>query len=343
MKKDLNKKGVKKIAFFELEGWEKDFFSKSLKDYELIFSEEELSEKNVNSVKDANLICIFIGSDITKKVLSKFENLKGIITRSTGFDHIDLKACKKNKITVSNTPYYGENTVAEHTFALILALSRKIVESVERTKKRDFSLEGLRGFDLKDKTIGVVGTGHIGSYVAKISKGFGMNVLAFNKQKNEKIAKKIGFKYAKNFEDLIKNSDIITFHVPLIKSTYHMLNKKNISKVKKGAYLVNTSRGEVVENGAIIEALNKGILKGAGLDVLEDENIIKEEKQLLTKKFSREEFFNVVENNVLLNYENVIITPHNAFNTQEALQRIMDTTLENIQGMIKNKPNNVVK
>ena len=344
-KKLIKKKKVKKtkIAFFEIEDWEKEFFKENLKKYDLVFFEGELTEDNVELVKDVDIICVFIGSEINKKILSKFRNLKGVITMSTGYNHIDLKSCYKNKVCVSNTPYYGENTVAEHTFALLLSLSRKIVESVQKTKKRDFSLEGLRGFDLKGKTIGVIGTGNIGEHVIKIAKGFEMNVIAYNRKNKPKLAKKYGFSYVKNFDELLKNSDIITFHVPLTKETRHMINKKNINKIKKGSILINTSRGEVVENGALIKALNKGILLGVGLDVLEDEHIIKEEKELLSKKFSREEFFNILENNVLLNYDNVIITPHNAFNTKEALTRIMQTTLENIGGIVNGKFKNIIK
>lgn len=332
-----------KIAFFEIEDWEKEFFKQNLKNHDLIFFDGELTEDSVKLVKDVEIICVFIGSEINKKILGKFKNLKGVITMSTGYDHVDLKSCYKNKICVSNTPYYGENTVAEHTFALLLSLSRKIVDSVEKTKKRDFSIDGLRGFDLKGKTLGVVGTGNIGEHVIKIAKGFEMNVIAFSKKNKPKLAKKYGFSYVKNFNQILKNSDIITFHVPLNKKTYHMINKKNINKIKKESIIINTSRGEVIENGALIEALNKKIISGVGLDVLEDEQIIKEEKESLSKKFSREEFFNVLENNVLLNYDNVIITPHNAFNTKEALMRIMHTTLENINGIISGDFKNLIK
>lgn len=341
-KKTKQKKKFK-IAFFEIEDWEKNFFEKQLKNQNLFFSEEKLSEENFEQVKDADILCVFIGSKVNKKILNKFDNLKGVITMSTGYDHIDLKTCYGNKICVSNTPYYGENTVAEQTFALLLALSRKICKSVENTKQRNFSLEGLRGFDLKDKTLGVVGVGNIGEQVVKIANGFGMNVIAYSRTIKTKLAKRYGFKYVKSFNDILKDSDIITFHVPLVKSTHHMINKKNIGKLKKGVVLINTSRGEVIENGALIKGLNKGILSGVGLDVLEDEEIIKEQKQMLSKKYTREEFFNVLENNLLLDYENVIVTPHNAFNTEEALQRIMDTTLKNIGGIIKGKPENIVK
>jgi|TARA_Y100000310_G_scaffold14096_1_gene14315 D-lactate dehydrogenase len=331
-----------KIAFFEIEQWEKKHLEEKFRKHNLLFFDKELSEKNIEKVKDFDIVSIFVGSEINNKLVNKFKNLKAIITRSTGYDHIDVKCCKKKKVLVLNTPYYGENTVAEFAFALILALSRKIVESVEKTKKRDFSLEGLRGFDLKDKTLGVVGMGEIGSHVVRIAKGFGMNVLVCTRTKHPKLAKRHGFKYA-TLDNLLKNSDIITMHVPLTKETNHLINKKNIKLVKRGAYLINTSRGEVVDTTALIMALDKGILRGAGLDVLEEEELFKEEKQLLSEGFSREKLFNVFENNILLNHSNVIITPHNAFNTQEALNRILETTVNNINSVIKGKARNVVK
>jgi D-lactate dehydrogenase len=336
----MNKK--MNIAIFEIEPWEKARLSKEFNKHNITFFKDGLTEKNIEKVKDSDIISVFVGSEIDNKLICKFKKLKAIITRSTGYDHIDVKNCKKKKILVLNTPYYGENTIAEFAFALILALSRKIVESVEKTKKRDFSLEGLRGFDLKGKTLGVVGMGEIGSHVVRMAKAFGMNVIVCTRTKNPKLAKRQGFKYL-TLENLLKKSDIITIHVPLTKKTHHLINKKNIKLAKKGAYLINTSRGEVVDTTALIWALDKGILGGAGLDVLEEEEMFKEEKQLLSEKFSREKLFNVFENNILLNRSNVIITPHNAFNTKEALNRILETTVDNINSVINGKMRNLVK
>ncbi len=210
---------------------------------------------------------------MTADIVSKL-NAKAIITRSTGFDHIDIKACNEKKIKVYNIPRYGSNTVAEFTFALLLSLTRKIVKANERVKKLDFNLEGLRGMDIRGKTLGIVGLGEIGTCVAEIAKGFKMNILVFTRTKDTKLAKKIGFRYV-DFNTLLRNSDVITFHVPLTPATKHMINMKNIELIKKGAILVNTSRGEVVETEAVIKALDKKILSGAGLDVLEEEELIK--------------------------------------------------------------------
>lgn len=239
-------------------------------------------------------------------------------------------------------PSYGENTVAEHTFALILALSRKICTSWERTKKGNFSLEGLRGFDLKGKTLGVVGTGHIGRHVIRIAKGFEMNVLAFDVKPDNKLAKQLGFKYA-SFEDVLKNSDIITLHVPYSKATRHLIGIKTLGFFKKGCYLINTARGGICDTTALLKGLKREIFAGLGLDVLEGECFVKEERELLTAPFAKKcDFKTVLQNHILLRQPNVIITPHNAFNSKEALQRILDTTVENIKSFAANRPINLV-
>ncbi len=331
-----------KIAFFEMnEEWEKDYIKKNLKSHKLYFFSGELNEKNLNSVKDFDIISVFIYSNINKNIISHLK-AKAIITRSTGFDHIDVKACNERKIKVYNVPRYGSSTVAEYTFALILALTRKIVKANERVRKLNFDLEGLRGIDIKGKTLGIVGLGEIGTHVAEIAKGFGMKVIVFTKTKDAKLTKKFSFRYT-DFNYLLRNSDIITFHVPLTPQTKHMINIKNFGLIKKGAILVNTSRGEVVETEAIIKALNKNILSGAGLDVLEAEELIKDERGLFSKRHSKEQAREVLEDNILLKHENVIVTPHNAFNTKEALQRILDITVLNVKNAINNKNENQVK
>jgi len=332
-----------KIAFFELEQWEKDYFLKRLKNCEMKFINEHLDESNANKARDADAIGIFIYSVVDKKMLEKLPNLRLIVTLSTGFDHIDLKECKKRKITVCNVPHYGENTVAEHTFALILNLTRMIHKAYERTIRGDFTIEGLRGIDLQGKTIGVVGAGSIGQHVARIAKGFEMNVIAFDNFKNPKLAKKLGFKYV-DFDFLLKNSDIITLHVPYSRKTHHMIGKKAISKMKMGVLLINTARGAIIETEALLEGLKSGKIGGAGLDVLEGECFIREERQILSKNFLKEcDLKTVLQDHLLLRQPNVIITPHNAFNSWEALHRILDTTILNINSFLKKKKVNAVK
>jgi len=332
-----------KIAFFEVEDWQKDYLKGKLSGNELSFFAEPLFLDNINFAADCPIISPFIYSQINKDILQKLPDLKIIATRSTGFDHIDIQTAKENKVAVCNVPFYGENTVAEHTFALILALSRKLVDSVQRARTGDFTLDGLRGFDLKAKTLGIVGLGHIGLHVARIAKGFEMKVLAYDVKQDKKLAKKIGFEYAR-LEELLTKSDIITLHAPDNESTHHLINSENINLIKRGAYLINTARGGLIETQALLKALSNGILAGAGLDVLEEEFLIKEEAQLLSREFPKTcDLKTALRNHILLQQKNVIITPHNAFNSNEALMRILDTTVENIAGFMAGKLQNMVK
>ena len=330
------------LTFFETEPWEEEYIKQNLKNHKITFIKDEISEKTAELAKDSEIISVFIYSRIDKQILSKLPKLKAIATRSTGFDHINTKACKARNIMVSNVPTYGENTVAEHTFALILALSRKICKSYDRAVRGNFSLEGLRGFDLKGKTIGIIGLGHIGNHVARIAKGFEMKILALDNHKSQNLAKKLGLKFT-YLENLLKSSDIVTLHVPYNKATHHLINEKTIKLMKKGSIIINTSRGGIIETGALVKALSNKKIGGAGLDVLEEESLIKEEAQLLSKNFSKEKLENLIENHMLLTFENVIITPHNAFNSKEALQRILGTTIENIKCVTKGKCENIVK
>lgn len=318
------------IAFFEVEKWEEKYFRNNLKSHKLIFIDKKLSVSSAKKIKNCEAICIFIHSQVNKEILGKLPNLKLICAMSTGIDHIDIEECKKRKITVRNVPTYGENTVAEHTFALILALSRKLFDSIERVRKSDFRLDGLRGFDLYGKTLGVIGTGHIGKHVIRIGRCFGMNVIAYSKHKDKKLSHRLGFRYVP-LQKLLTNSEIITIHCPLTRETSHMINMANVKLIKKGALLVNTARGGIIDTKALIYALDRGIISGAGLDVLEGEPNIIEEKQMLDNNLIKGHDWNVfIENHLLLRNRNVIITPHNAFNSREALSRILEQTLENI-------------
>lgn len=334
-----------KIAFFEIEDWEIPYLTNNLRpttnEFRLEFFKQKLDKDNLPEQKDFDIISVFVGSNVDKEVINAFPNLKLITNSSTGFDHIDLNAAKEKNISVAYVPGYGDNTVAEFAFGLILNLSRKIFESYDQIKETgSFSLEGLRGFDLKGKTIGIVGTGRIGCHMIKIANGFEMNVVAYDAFPKQELCEKLGFKYVSSLDELLMISDIISLHVPYMKETHHLINSQNIAKIKKGALLINTSRGPVVETEALIKALNEKILGGAGLDVLEEEGAIQDEKSLLLYGHPEEHNLKtVLANHVLIDMPNVIITPHNAFNTQEALQRILDTDIENIESFIKeNKP-----
>jgi len=329
-----------KIGFFEIEDWEIDYLKNQLTSAELFFTKEKLNKDNLPQERNFDIISVFVGSNIDKEVINAFPNLKLIATRSTGFDHIDLKAAKEKNIPIAYVPGYGDNTVAEFAFGLILNLSRKIYTGLDQIRETgSFSLEGLRGFDLNNKTIGIIGTGRIGRYMVKIAKGFGMKVIAFDVKPDENFAKEMSFQYL-SLDDVLVQSDIISLHVPYMKETHHLINSQNISKIKKGALLINSSRGAVVETESLIRGLNEKILGGVGLDVLEEEGAIQDEKTLILYGRPEEhDLKTLIQNHVLIDMPNVIITPHNAFNTQEALQRILDTDLENIKSFIeKNQP-----
>lgn len=288
-----------------------------------------------------NVLGVFVETKVDAKVLKKLHHLKLIVTMSTGYDHIDVKEAKKRKIPVCNVPTYGENTVAQHAMALILAVSRKIFQSIKRVKEGVFDFHGLRGFDLKGKTIGIIGTGHIGVHLIEMLKGFGVNILAYDAFPNKELEKKYGFKYA-SLDKVLSSSDIISLHAPLLNSTYHLINKKNIKKIKKGAYIINTARGGLIEPKALVWGLEKGQIAGAGLDVLEDEGFIQDPEKLISSKCQIHSMKTSLMNNIIIDHPNTIITPHNAFNSIEALQRIIDTTAENIKGFYKGKTQNDV-
>jgi D-lactate dehydrogenase len=330
-----------RIAFFEVKDWEEEYLKKRLDGHLLKFSAEKLSLENTQQIKDSDAVSVFIYSKIDEQIIREIPNLKLITTRSTGFDHIDLETCKKQGITVCNVPSYGENTVAEHTFALILSLSRNMCKACIRRFEQDFSIEGLEGFDLKGKTIGVIGTGQIGLHVIRIAKGFDMNVVAYDVHQNKLLSEVLGFEYA-TLEDLLARSDVITLHVPYMKATHHLMNKDTFKLVKKGAILINTARGSIVDTEALIEALDNKILAGAGLDVFEGEEVIKEERQLLYDPKNLEVLTSLVKDHILLSKDNVVFTPHIAFYSKEALERILETTVENIAAFVSGKPQNMV-
>ncbi|MDD5710658.1 MAG: hydroxyacid dehydrogenase [Candidatus Colwellbacteria bacterium] len=332
-----------KIAFYGVQPWEQEYLERSLQKHQLTFCPEYLDEKKSLERSDTEIISVFVDSNVSKKIIDLFPSLKFIATRSTGFDHIDLETCKERGIAVSNVPSYGDNTVAEYVFALILALSRKIYIAYEQVREEgDFSYDALQGFDLLGKTMGVIGTGRIGKYTARIAKGFGMRVLAYDIMPDRKFARKIGVTYV-SLEELLKESDIVSIHVPYAKETHHLIDKNKMALMKKGAYLINTSRGAVVDTQALVVALKSGQLSGAGLDVLEEEDAIKDEVEfLLNKKVTEHDLRNVIANHILVDIPNVIITPHTAFNTKEALMRILDTTVANINSYLKRKPQNCV-
>jgi D-lactate dehydrogenase len=323
-----------KIVFFEVASWEKEELKKNFP--EALLVEKPLTEENVSEFADTEITSCFIYSNFSKSVIEKLPKLKLIATRSTGFDHIDVTFCHQKNITVCNVPEYGSRTVAEHTFALILTLTRKIYQSINQAKNFDFNHEKIRGMDIFGKNLGILGLGKIGKEVVKIAHGFGMRVLVYTRTQDETLAKTLGFSY-KSLDEILSQSDIISLHLPLTDETKHIINKNNIKKIKRGA------RGGLIETEALVLGLKEGVLAGVALDVLEGEKELMEEIEILTEGYQKTtDLKTLVLDHILVNHPNVIITPHNAFNTKEALFRILATTIKNIQGFLKGEVINVV-
>ena len=271
---------------------------------------------------------MFVHSTVTAEIIHALPGLKLISARSTGTDHIDVAAAAEQGVTVCNVPSYGENTVAEHAFALLLAVSRKIVAGVERVRSGSFSTEGLMGFDLRGKTLGVIGTGRIGKHMLKMASGFEMNLVAYDLYPDNEMAEQLSVIYL-SLEELVRTADIISLHVSLQGNDEHFLNRALLEMCKPSLVLINTARGGLVDTAALVELLKSGHIAGAGLDVLEDEG------QLVEGGYSP-------ETQELLGLPNVIVTPHMALDSKEAVQRIRNTSAENIQGYFAGEVKNIV-
>lgn len=328
------------IAFFNIKEWEKNYISKKLKGHKAVYFEESLDAKHIPKIKDVDCVSVFIHSKVPKDILAQLPNLKLVALRSTGFDHVDLVACQAKNVAVSNVPFYGENTVAEHAFGLLLSISTQTHKAYERSQKKQFSTEGLTGFDLKGKTVGVIGGGHIGMHFARMARGFGMKVLVYDVIFNHFLEETIGFEYV-DLPALLKQSDAISIHTPYNKYTHHIVSMENIRFVKKGCVLINTARGACLCSDSLKYGLDKGFFKAAGLDVIEDEEMLTHPEKFDQKsaefKKGQARALDIVMR------PNVLFTPHNAFNSQEALNRILDATVENIMSGLSGKFINTVK
>lgn len=287
-----------------------------------------LSEQTAELAKGFPVVCAFANDKLSEKVLEalKAGGTRLIALRSAGFNNVDLKTADRLQIKVVRVPAYSPYSVAEHAVALILALNRKVVRASSRVHELNFSLDGLVGFDLFEKTVGVIGTGRIGLAFAKIMNGFGCKVLGF-----DEFPKPSSHIQHVDLDELLAKSDIISLHVPLTPKTRHLFNRDAFGKMKPGAYLINTGRGALIQTKDLIEALKSGRLGGAGLDVYEEEENI---------------FFHDLSGQVLqddqlarlLTFPNVLITAHQGFLTREALTNIMTTTLQNIEDFENGKP-----
>lgn len=327
-----------KIGFFGVKSWERKIIEEQIINLDAtgvgIF-EAELHE-SIELAKKYDIVSVFVYSKLNKDVLEKLPNLKMVATRSTGVDHIDSAECAKRKIVVKNVPTYGSNTVAEYTIAMLLAVAKRIVPAHQSVEEGEFSPEGLTGLDVFGKTLGVVGVGKIGQNVIKIARGLGMKIIAVERTRDEKLAKKLKFKYV-TLEECLTQCDFLTLHVPAIPETRHLINLKNIRLMKKGSVLINTSRGKVVKTEAVIYGLANKILWGAGLDVTEDEDLLESVAMVSSTRPTKDDLQEVLTYHLLRDRDDVVFTPHNAFNTQEAIGRIIETTIENIRNYIKEK------
>jgi D-lactate dehydrogenase len=333
-----------KLAFFNVDEKEQAILSRTLekeKTFELSFRQEPIDIHTADIAKDAAGIGIFIQSQITQDVLDLLPQLEIIATMSTGFDHIDLEACRSRNITICNVPAYGDNTVAEYTFGLIIALARKLKPTFERVERGFFSRAGLRGMDLNGKTLGLIGTGRIGSQMARLGWAFGMKLIVYDVEPNSALAEKFKVTFL-DLEEVLQQADVISLHVPYLPSTHHLINADRLRLIKPTALLINTARGKIIDTKAVAAALREGRLGGVALDTFEGEEVWIEEEFLKRDDLAAITLKEAMESFSILHSEHAILTPHNAFNTSEALERILITSAENVKAYFSGSPQNLV-
>jgi D-lactate dehydrogenase len=315
-----------KITFFSSQPYDKTSFKTANEKFgfELEFYETHLGPHIVNLVEDTDAVCVFVNDKVNAEVIKVLasKGVKTIALRCAGFNNVDLQAAKENDIRVCRVPAYSPEAVAEHAIAMILTLDRKTHKAYNRVREQNFSLNGLLGFNLYEKTIGVIGTGNIGKAFCKIMLGFGCRVLAFDIIANKDL-EAMGVEFLP-LMDVLKQADIISLHCPLIEQTHHIINKDTIAAMKKGVMLINTSRGGLIDTKSAIAALKSKQIGYLGIDVYEQED----------KLFFRDLSENIIEDDTiqrLMSFPNVLVTAHQAFFTEEALSQIANTTLTNIQ------------
>lgn len=323
-----------KTAFYSAKPYEVETLRKVQKDKieNFEFIEKPLNLKTVKLAKSCDSITAFSNDDLSKSVLKEISKLgiKVIALRSAGYDHVDLEAANEFGIQVANVPEYSPYAIAEHTIMLMLALNRKLMAAQKLIAKNNFELDTLVGFDMNNKTVGVIGTGHIGSVVVKILHGFSCKILAVDPAPNSLIESAFNINYVE-LDELYRHSDIISIHCPLTPETKYLINKKTISKMKKGVMLINTSRGGIINTADAIEALENKHIAYLGLDVYENEKgLFFYNHSQATKKDKML--------SKLLKLDNVLVTGHQGFLTTTALQNIAETTVSNLSQMLKKQP-----
>jgi D-lactate dehydrogenase len=313
-----------KVAVFSSKPYdEKSFCSVMPNDFDIEFFDVRLTANSVDLVKGFDAVCAFVNDDLSADILTKLQefNIKGIALRCAGFNNLDLDKYKLTDVRAARVPAYSPEAVAEHAIALIMTLNRKLHKAYNRTKEDNFSLNGLLGFNIHGKTVGLVGTGKIGLATAKILTGFGAKVIAYDPNPSDKCSE-IGFDYT-SLDELLATSDIISLHCPLNAQTHHIIDDSAIQKMKSGVMLINTSRGGLVDTTSVIGALKSGQIGHLGLDVYEQESEL----------FFEDHSTNIVQDDVfqrLLTFPNVLITGHQGFFTKEALNQIAITTMYNL-------------
>jgi len=328
---------IKKILFFDTKPYDRLSFDQENKnyDYSIKYFNGHLNHDTAMFAQGYDVVCAFVNDVIDRDTINILisKKVQLVALRCAGYNNIDLQAAY-GRLHVVRVPGYSPYAVAEHAIALMLGLNRKTHRAYFRTRDGNFSINGLLGFDMYQKTLGVLGTGKIGKCLINIALGFGMRVVAYDKLEDEKYAKEKGFKYI-SLEGLYRESDIISLHCPLSSKTYHLINENTIKQMKKGVMIINTGRGKLIKTTALIEGLKNGTIGSAGLDVYEEES-----------EYFFEDFSNsMIEDDVLarlLTFHNVLVTSHQGFFTKEALTNIANTTLDNIKeyfegGFLKNE------
>lgn len=315
-----------KIAFFGAKPYDIASFDKVNEkyNYDIRYYKGHLNPNNVVLTQDTDAVCIFVNDTADAAVIDAMvdNGVKLLALRCAGFNNVDLKAAK-GKLPVVRVPAYSPYAVAEYSLALMLSLNRKIHRAYWRTRDGNFSLNGLMGFDMHGKTIGIIGTGKIARILIRLLKGFGMRILAYDLYPDMKFAGEEGISYV-SLDELYRESDIISLHCPLTDQTKYMIDKDSIDKMKEGVMIINTGRGQLINTNDLIEGLKEKKIAAAGLDVYEEEG----------EYFYEDKSDKIIDDDVLarlLSFNNVIVTSHQAFFTKEALHNIAETTLQNIE------------
>ncbi len=322
-----------KIAFFGAKPYDIASFDKVNEkyNYDVKYFKGHLNPNNVVLTQDADAVCIFVNDTADAVVIDAMADngVKLLALRCAGFNNVDLEAAK-GKLPVVRVPAYSPYAVAEYSLALMLSLNRKIHRAYWRTRDGNFSLNGLMGFDMHGKTVGIIGTGKIAKILIRILKGLGMHILAYDVYPDYKFAEEEGITYT-TLDELYKNSDIISLHCPLTEQTRYIINDDSIAKMKDGVMIINTGRGQLIHTNALIEGLKEKKISAAGLDVYEEEG----------DYFYEDKSDKIIDDDVLarlLSFNNVIVTSHQAFFTKEAMHNIAETTLQNIEDFRQNRP-----